>query len=296
MYRPHKSGAVWQRIYETMISQERIHTEAHWGALTVYVWKSQCLIKVLALGAGISPLNFRFKVALVNCWHAFRRCRLVQSVRPRCGLILQRSLSPVKFRAQSPLWNHDMRFVCVCVGVCVCVRVCVCILYSDSAGSHKLRAWVLGRGTFPVHFHTMLISWQVQCAFRLRRPTQNKQRGLGLGPRPQHPPPPSHHPQHHHSTPHQPQHHHHHHHHHPQYHHFPPPRLKTIILNIIIIIINIIIILILNILNSILLYPPSLPTPIWVSCRDNGNCPTWPGVWLPYGIKSSWCLMIAIWH
>ena len=144
----------------------------------------------------------------------------------------------------------------------------------------------------------MLISWQVQCAFRLRRPTQNKQRGLGLGPRPQHPPPPpSHHPQHHHSTPHQPQHHHHHHHHHPQYHHFPPPRLKTIILNIIIIIINliniiiIIIILIPNLLNSILLYPPSLPTPIWVSCRDNGNCPTWPGVWLPYGIKSSWCLL-----
>ena len=184
---PLKSGAVWQRIYETMIPQERIHTEAHWGALTVYVWKNQCLIKVLALGAGISPLNFRFKVALVNCWHAFRRCRLVQSVRPRSGLILQRSLSPVKFRAQSPLWNHDMRFVCVC-GWCVCVRVCVCILYSDSAGSHKLRAWVLGRGTFPVHFHTMLISWQVQCAFRLRRPTQNKQRGLGLGPRPQHPP------------------------------------------------------------------------------------------------------------
>ena len=114
--------------------------------------KASAWSRCLALGAGISPLNFRFKVALVNCWHAFRRCRLVQSVRSRSGLILQRSLSPVKFRAQSPLWNHDMRFVCVCVWVCVCVRVCVCILYSDSAGSHKLRAWVLGRGTFPVHF------------------------------------------------------------------------------------------------------------------------------------------------
>ena len=81
--------------------------------------------------------------------------------------------------------------------------------------------------------------------------------------------PQDHHSQHHHYHHHHQHYQHHQHHQHHHHHH----------------------ILILNILNSILLYPPSLPTPIWVSCRDNGNCPTWPGVWLPYGIKSSWCLL-----
>ena len=151
-----------------MIPQERIHTEAHWGALTVYVWKSQCLIKVLALGAGISPLNFRFKVALVNCWHAFRRCRLVQSVRPRSGLILQRSLSPVKFRAQSPLWNHDMRFVCGCVCACVCLHSLL-----GQRGLAQTTRRDLGPLHFSCKFSRKMALVTCPCAIRLRRLAQS---------------------------------------------------------------------------------------------------------------------------
>ena len=68
--------------------------------------KGRCLIRVLTLGRGILPVNFRNKSG------AFRLRRLAQSARLRSGLILVCGVLLVNFSKTWLLWNLDMHFDC----------------------------------------------------------------------------------------------------------------------------------------------------------------------------------------
>ena len=88
--------------------------------------------------------EFPYEVALLQCWHAFRLRRLAQSVCLRSGLTLACGILPVNFRIKLLFCNLDMHFGCS-----VCLR----------------SGFILVCGLWPVNFGIKWLLWNPQVHF-----------------------------------------------------------------------------------------------------------------------------------
>ena len=140
--------------------------------------KGRCFIRVLQLGRGIFPVNFRISLLLWNVDAHFDRASSQISVCPRSGLHLGRGIFPVNFRVKWLLYalvTCCMRFDCagshkVCARylpykmvVVKCWRVFRLRVLTQSVCPRS--GFHLGCGIFPANFRVKLLLWSVDVHF-----------------------------------------------------------------------------------------------------------------------------------